>query len=569
MQFMSFHCQRFLLRSPELNFELSFGRILVTKPGNELSSDEINIQPGVGMYALFKAMTYKPWVALGELVDNSIDSYTKNRVSLEKIEPGFKLKVEISFDQGEKARILVEDNAAGIAADRVQNAFTPASSNPDHSGIGRFGIGMKSATGWYSNYYTISSRAIGEEVKRTVIFDIPKIIKDQSDRIHIATEPKIAQDHGTRIVMTQLHRSVPQTQTLTKLRAYLASMYREFIRNGTVEIFVGGEKLTYDVPDLLFEPYWPNDKGPSLESKPREWKKSFSFELSDSWAADDAEDRPSRPPVIEGWIGILAKGDNQKSGLALIWKGKVIYGAGSMAESGSEEIYRPYEIFRTRSSNQFLRIIGEIDVSELNVTAFKDRVNWRQGEEDEFLSRLLGVVHAGKEPLLGMATNYRTTQRGSSINKKVEDALNSAAESVKEELAKTDAPLISSEEKLREGLASEPSGSPVSPPMSKMLSLDDQNLVLEVIDAPFEPSLIRVRQQSEGWSISFNRAHPFVNSFASLPDSDLDPVLRMAIAIGLAEIRARNAGTPQSSYYRQEINELLRGSLSSRIETPS
>ena len=132
---------------------------------------------------------------------------------------------------------------------------------------------------------------------------------------------------------------------------------------------------------MLVAPYWANSKGPKENAKDKKWVQNFSIELTDTWDTDLDADRPAVPQVIEGWVGILAKGDNRKSGLALTWRGKVIYGAGSMADEASEEIYRPYEIYRTRSSNQFLRLIGEIDVSDMKVTAFKDRVDWNNGQE--------------------------------------------------------------------------------------------------------------------------------------------------------------------------------------------
>jgi uncharacterized protein (DUF2384 family) len=95
-----------------------------------------------------------------------------------------------------------------------------------------------------------------------------------------------------------------------------------------------------------------------------------------------------------------------------------------------------------------------------------------------------------------------------------------------------------------------------------------EELTLEVIDAPFDNRLVSVKAQQDSYKISFNRAHPFVNSFASLPDADLDPVLRFAIAIGISEVRAKSAGIPSATYYRQMINDLLYGSLSTRIDDP-
>ena len=538
-----------------------------TNLNGEFDDEAVNIQPGVGMYALFPAMTYKPWVALGELVDNSIDSYVKNRKRLHEVEPDFKLRIEIGIDQGEDPRIVVEDNAAGISKDRVELAFSPASPNPDLSGIGRFGIGMKSATGWYSKYYTISSAALGEDKRRTVTFDIEKIVREKLTDLDIEKTDKKPNEHGTRIVMSKLNKAAPQGQTLGKLRRYLASMYREFLRNGSVEIYVGGEQLTYEVPEMLVAPFWANSKGPAENSVEKKWVQNFSIELTDTWEIDLDEDRPKVPQVIEGWVGILAKGDNRKSGLALTWRGKVIYGAGSMADEASEEIYRPYEIYRTRSSNQFLRLIGEIDVSDMKVTAFKDRVDWKNGQEEEFLSKLAQALNSGDEPLLPMAMHYRATYRGPNITDQIESALNAAVEAVKEEFTKPGSsltiPIAETEERID---STEPHA---SKPVVKVVEVaPGEELTLEVIDAPFDNRLVSVKAQTDSYKISFNRAHPFVNSFASLPEADLDPVLRFAIAIGLSEVRAKTAGIPSATYYRQMINDLLYGALSTRIDDP-
>ncbi len=531
----------------------------------EINDEEVNIQPGVGMYALFPAMTYKPWVAIGELVDNSIDSYIKNQKNLRKIDPNFKLRVEIGIDQGEDARIIIQDNAAGIARDRVEQAFSPASPNPDLSGIGRYGIGMKSATGWYSKFYTISSAALGEDIRRTVTFDIEKIVQSKNASLRVEKTSKDPNEHGTRIVMSKLNKSVPQGQTLGKLKRYLASMYREFLRNGSVEIYVAGELLTYEVPEMLEAPYWPNPKGPAQNALEKKWVQNFSIELTDTWEVDLDANRPAVPQTIEGWVGILAKGDNKKSGLALTWRGKVIYGAGSMADEASEEIYRPYDIYRTRSSNQFLRLVGEIDVSDMQVTAFKDRVDWKNGQEEEFLSKLAKALSEGDEPLLPMAMNYRATYRGPNIAEKIEIALDAAVVAVKEEVSKSGNTLNVGDLPLDE--KPQPDKPHMSQPIVKLLEISEtEELSLEVIDAPFDNRLVSVKATQGSYKISFNRAHPFVNSFASLPDTDLDPVLRIAIAIGLSEVRAKMAGIPSATYYRQMVNDLLFGPLSTRID---
>jgi hypothetical protein len=41
----------------------------------ENDDQSVDITPGVGVYAMFRSFNYKPWLALGEFLDNSISSY--------------------------------------------------------------------------------------------------------------------------------------------------------------------------------------------------------------------------------------------------------------------------------------------------------------------------------------------------------------------------------------------------------------------------------------------------------------------------------------------------------------
>ena len=213
----------------------------------------VSIRPEVGMYSLFPHMNYKPWFALGEMVDNSIGSYVANREKLRALHGNnFKLKIDITFSQsGKDARILVEDNAAGISEKDSERAFTPASPPVDKTGISQFGIGMKSSCTWYSHFYTITSSAINEKVTRTVTFDIEGIIDKKIEELDVVETSKDEATHGTRIVLSKLHQGLPIGATLTRIQSYISSIYREFIKSDEVVITVGGKELTYSSPELL------------------------------------------------------------------------------------------------------------------------------------------------------------------------------------------------------------------------------------------------------------------------------------------------------------------------------
>lgn len=44
--------------------------------------NSVIVRPDVGMLALFPAMNYKPWYAIGEFVDNALQSWQSNRERL-------------------------------------------------------------------------------------------------------------------------------------------------------------------------------------------------------------------------------------------------------------------------------------------------------------------------------------------------------------------------------------------------------------------------------------------------------------------------------------------------------
>jgi hypothetical protein len=111
--------------------------------GSTDSSENLEIRPGVGLWALFRTMRYTSWVALGELVDNSIGSYVANKDKLIALHgEKYRLRVDITFVNGSNPEIQVKDNAAGISTNDVKRAFTPALPPVDRSGINQYGIGM-------------------------------------------------------------------------------------------------------------------------------------------------------------------------------------------------------------------------------------------------------------------------------------------------------------------------------------------------------------------------------------------------------------------------------------------
>src|SRR5579859_3860589 len=122
------------------------------------------IRPESSILSVLSHLNYKPWFALAEYVDNSLQSYLTDRALLEKIHLGkSKLKVEVVLDHA-LGRIIVRDNAAGISESEFGRAFQPAHAPLTKDGLREFGMGMKSASCWFAKRCRVRTKAVGEPV---------------------------------------------------------------------------------------------------------------------------------------------------------------------------------------------------------------------------------------------------------------------------------------------------------------------------------------------------------------------------------------------------------------------
>jgi hypothetical protein len=436
--------------------------------------------------------------------------------------------------------------------------------------ISQYGIGMKSSACWYSRFFTVRTRALGEPIRRTITFDIPKIMKEQKDELDIekevVTNPK---DHGTRILMRNLNQSIPMGGAAAKVRSYLRSMYRDFLRTGELVLIINGEVQEAIVYNWLSSPYWPNDKGP-VDNKIIEWFKEFEIDLNESHIPDP-EDPHANPPRLRGKIGILPEGDTKKAGLVCIWRRKVVQGSGAFAET-SDNVYRPVAIFGAGNSFASQRVIGELDVSELKVTSFKDAVVWKQGQEEEALKKIKQILNSDPHPLLKMAQNFRALKNSPTVKARIDETMSEIAYATEKALLEFDGDnalgkdfnLVNLEEQpepTREGISL----------YQKRLTLIPQfrsDIILELKDHGEDHVWLRVSEGSDKkkWIITVNRNHPFMKTFTEADPDSLEPVLRIALAIGIAEMQGLGAGYESAQFLRHVINDLLRNYLSSKSD---
>jgi hypothetical protein len=85
------------------------------------------------------------------------------------------------------------------------------------------------------------------------------------------------------------------------------------------------------------------------------------------------------------------------------------------------------------------------------------------------------------------------------------------------------------------------------------------SLIFRVVIEPGDDKLFRLITDGDDYIFTINRAHIFMMSFANLPGADLEPIFRMGIALGFAEILGRDAALDHVDYIRLKVNQILSG----------
>jgi len=506
---------------------------------------QVEIRPGVSMLAVLQHLNYKPWFAFAEFVDNSIQSFLDNREAIESSDgPGFKLRVVIKIDHGKQQRISIEDNAAGISLEDFPRAFRAAELPPDRDGLSEFGMGMKSAACWLSRRWSVRTSALGDPVARAVSFDIEQIVKDSIEQLDVEQAYFAPSSHFTKISLDGLHKPL-KTKTISKIKEHLAHIYRVFTRDGTLELTFDGQNLTYTPPQVLNAPYHRTPDG-----EPVSWKKDITFKLKNGVR-------------VTGFAALRAKGATRGAGFALFRRGRLIQGS-------VDEGYRPSQVFGSPNRFAHQRLFGELHLDGIEVTHTKDGFQWADAEE-EFLKLLEAHLDAQPLPLLDQAQNYRMRLRIDDVAKGAGAATANTAEVIRQAIL----PVL---EELRKAPPAEPRLEPLG---------ERRHVAQRTVDVEFRDQHWRITLEltsdSCDWlelshellhtgmrrgkalrdvHVRVSLRHPFMEQFSGYDVTQIEPLLRLAVALALAEVSAYDSGVKFASTIRRNLNELLSTVLS-------
>ena len=480
-----------------------------------MSIQTVDIRPGVSVLSVLKHLNYRPWFAIAEFVDNAIQSFTASRERLVAIHGSrARLRVTIELQDNPSPRLVIRDNAAGIGAADYPRAFRPAAVPPDRTGLSEFGIGMKSAACWFAPRWRVRTKALGESVQRTIVFDINRIVRDDITELSIEETPARPDEHFTEVVLEDLHRR-PTGRTLGKIKEHLTDIYRVFTRDGLLELHFDGRPLHYEPPAILKAPYYRSPDEP-----PRQWRKDIEFDFGEGLR-------------VHGFAAIRATGSTSHAGFALFRRSRLIQGSG-------DEGYRPDTIFGNSNSYRYQRLFGELHLQGFEVSHTKDGFRWDENEQP-FLDILREHLDKEHLPLLRQAEGYRVRASRDQLGRAATSAVASTAEALQETLAtvleiidETPAPPLTPPEDL-------------PPPVSQLaartiqtrfrgdawdvtveLTAEEQVEWLQIADRPAQTN-----DQPRRLGLRVSMAHPFMVRFAGVDTEDTDALLRLAAAIGI------------------------------------
>lgn len=491
------------------------------------------------MLSVLKFLEYETWFALAEFVDNAIASFLKYEKELKAAEgKDFKLIVSIEINDPEN-KITIRDNAAGINQMDYPRAFRAAEIPPDNTGLSEFGMGMKSAACWFADEWCVTTTALGEPTEKQVRFDMKRIFEDKLEELDVKIEPSNKNYHYTTIELFNVNR-MPRRRGIGKVKDHLKSIYRDFIRNGILVLKVEGEELQYSEPKILHVPRYDDPKG-----DPVLWRKDISFPIEEGLS-------------VHGFVAIREKASTSEAGFALFRRGRVVEGS---FDSG----FRPEFIFGNPNSFRYQRVFGELHLEGFDVSFTKKGIQWDENL-DLFLRLLKDDINNKTFPLLQQAEQYRVraTEKEYKTAKKalddtvddlekkapqaVEDVVNtkpSATDSDQIELTKTDKTLHREFEirfnKVSWRISIELS---YDPSLKELIEIGDSFIK----NKPGDDSIRQI-------GIRLSLTHPFMVEHVGVDSQKIEPILRVAAALGLAEAIAKSSKIVGD--VRRNFNDLI------------
>ena len=324
-----------------------------------MTSPQIQLELGLPVIKSYKRLSYTPWHAIAELVDNATQSYFNNQSPLDETFSANRdsLVIGVVYEREGGGLLRVSDNAMGMSYRELTNALKVGFPPENTSGRSKYGMGMKTSSCWIGNNWTVRTKKLGESTEHSVTVDVDRIANGNNDLGYHVIGDRPEEDHYT-VIEIRDHNQVFHGRTIGKIKDFLRSMYRQDLRQERAIIEWQGSPLEWHDSDFQF-----------LQAQDGSTYRK-EFELC------------TVGKEVRGWVGVLSRGSRANAGFSILHADRVV--------RGWPESWRPETIYGFQGRNDLInqRLVGEIHLNEFEVSHTKDDILWH-GDEQERVEKLL------------------------------------------------------------------------------------------------------------------------------------------------------------------------------------
>lgn len=527
-----------------------------------MNNNKVSIATKPLVYSAFRYIENKVWNALAEYIDNAIQSFKDHSDLLHSINPNGKLRVEINIDIDNDI-ITITDNAFGISEENYDRAFELANIPLDRKGLNEFGMGMKVSSIWLSDLWSVKTKAYGEPVVKTLVFNIHEVTQNQELELPVTFEEANVNEHYTVVTLTKLSQNKPRSRQIAYVKKHLASIYSKYIRDGLLDLVVNDELLKDTQLQCLVAPYYKTPDG-----EPKTWVREINFEAPKF----DESGNQIGVYYAKGFIGILERmSTSVDNGFLLLRRGRVI-------GSSYDEKYRPKILCGEEGSPRYKRIYGELELEGFDVSFTKSSFQ----DDDEFSAFIEimrdDILKDKSLDLFGQAQNYTKPKSLADKKKVAQQLVKTIATEISKPIVIPTEPVVDETNVNIPAIVATPPSSVEDsdstleisnnsnaieiPPIETEVSPNAQTSYKLVINGVSESSnkgLYTLINNDGKYFATINLSNGFFERFRDCLSTE-DNILQLAYFIKnlvVTELLLLEAGTPSATSFRNKFNQLF------------
>lgn len=493
---------------------------------NNIKEYDVTVESGI--ISIFQRQNFRLDRVFSEFIDNSLQSFLDHKEELKELEDGKKCKISIIW---ESDKIVITDNAYGMNDEEFGRALKLKATNPNsmrNDQLSVYGMGLKYASVYLGNHYSISSTAYKSNIRYFAEVDVPQFEKYNPKTVNANLSSDFDEVHETVITITNL-RIKRTNDKENDLREKLGLIYNHYIHAGILSISINRIPINYQRPELR-----PNEEG---------GKYYENFE--DSFVAG------GKTYHFSGWIGILNKGDQSITGLNLVQANRCI-------ELG----YKPERLYGKGNSFQNSRVIGEVVFSGENyVLSFnKDKFVWADdGAEEAFIEKL--ASNSKIAYIIKMSKKLSFTDDEEKINNKTQKSFKGNG-------------TISKVEEIQSNQSEEKVSNTITPTVNQVIETpksevkyDKYNVKVNGNNIPLyfcaqrcgpKEDWIRFEKHEDGYLIKVNFENQFINdNFNTQASKAASNAIAIVLATSMLQAQDLGLKLSDSSKLLKMINDIM------------